>query len=216
MAGYKAHMAFGIFTAVAWSVFLLFVSVISYWLVPCVLLLTLIGAFLPDLDSDTGLPLRVLLIISSLLVCSIVGYFFVEKGMEIITLLASITLTYIFIYYFVGGLIKKITRHRGIFHSIPAVLLSFLLTLTLLNHFDISVLVKIILSLSVGVGYLSHLILDEMNSIVNLEGMPFIPKRSLGTALKFYSNEWKVSVFIYLTITYLVIHNWSLFKIFFY
>ena len=75
------------------------------------------------------------------------------------------------------------------FHSIPAAVLSFLITLTILsfciNLFDR----RLILSLSVGIGYLCHLILDELNSVVNLEGIPIIPNKSLGTALKFFSKN---------------------------
>ena len=82
----------------------------------------------------------------------------------------------------------KITVHRGMFHSIPAAVLSSLITLSILNIYIDSVDLKLLFSISVGIGYLCHLVLDELNSAVNLGGMPFVPNKSLGSALKFVSK----------------------------
>ena len=103
--------------------------------------------------------------------------------------------------------VEKLTHHRGIFHSLPAVLLSVLLTLTLMDYFVMDTKVKMTISFAVGIGYLCHLILDEINSIVNLEGIPFIPKKSIGTALKFYSKDWKITVGVYLLTGWLLFQN---------
>ena len=75
MASYKAHMAFGVLTALGWSFILVTFSFISIWTMPLVLILTVIGAFLPDLDSDTGLPLKILLNVFSILVSCLVGIY---------------------------------------------------------------------------------------------------------------------------------------------
>ena len=180
MASYKAHMAFGVLTAFGWSFILVTFSFISIWTIPLVLILTVIGAFLPDLDSDTGLPLKILLNLFSILVSCLVGIYLLNSDKyEFTTSILCIFFSYGFSYFGIGGIIKKITRHRGIFHSIPSVFLSVLITLSCLNYFSLSSNIKMILSISIGVGYLSHLILDEMNSLVNLEGVPFIPKKSL-------------------------------------
>ena len=216
MASYKSHMAFGIFTAIGWSALLFSFSFISIWLVPLIILLTVIGSFLPDLDSDTGLPLKILLTITSMIGSLVAGFyvFSIEK-ISLILSLFYIFLSYIFIYFGIGGIVKKITRHRGIFHSIPSVFLSILLTLTFLKGFSIDLNIKMILSMSVGVGYLCHLILDEMNSVVNLEGIPFIPKKSLGTALKLYSSHWKITLLVYLAIAVLLLNNWEIINTFY-
>jgi membrane-bound metal-dependent hydrolase YbcI (DUF457 family) len=174
-------------------------------------MITVISAFLPDLDSDTGIPLKILLTTLSFIGGGIIGWILFKVDNFSLTHLILYTLSFIlFIYYGVGGLIKKMTHHRGIFHSIPSVFLSILLTLTFLNYFSITNSLKFVLSLSVGIGYLSHLILDEMNSIVNLEGIPFIPKKSLGTALKLYSSRWVITLLIYSIIIFLFVHNWTI------
>ena len=211
MASYKAHMAFGIFTALGWSILLFALSLISIWLLPLVLFSNVIGSFLPDLDSDTGLPLKVLLIVFSMLVSCLVGVFlFISDKYQFTTSVLYMFLSYVFSYFGIGGVIKKITRHRGIFHSIPSVFLSILLTLTCLNYFSLNPNIKMILSISIGIGYLSHLILDEMNSLVNLEGVPFIPKKSLGSALKLYSNKWKITLIVYAAVILLFMKNWKI------
>ena len=212
MAGYKAHMAFGIATAICWSILLIFLSVISLWFIPIIFFITVIGAFLPDLDSDSGLPIKILLIVVSL--CFVVFYLSYVSTMEqknIYSIIGYSIFIMLFVYYVIGGVIKKLTHHRGIFHSVPAVFLSILLSFTVVNIIDFGLELKVILSLSVGVGYLSHLVLDEMNSVVNLEGIPFIPKKSVGSALKIYSNNIKVTFGVYLLIIILVYYHWNLF-----
>jgi hypothetical protein len=89
------------------------------------------------------------------------------------------------------------------------VLLSALLTLTLLNQIELDVNIKIIISLGVGFGYLCHLILDELNSAVNLGGIPFIPNKSIGTAVKLYSKNWKISLGVYGITGWLLFQNWE-------
>lgn len=216
MASYKAHMAFGVLTAVVWCIVALLFSIVSIWFIPFVFFATIIGAFLPDLDSDTGFPLKILLTVFSIVGGLIVAWITINSENNspfIISLYALISI--LFIYFGIGGIFKKITRHRGIFHSVPAVLLSFLLTLSLMDYFPVEFKVKMVLSLGVGIGYLCHLILDELYSIVNLGGMPFIPKKSIGTALKFYSKNWKINLGVYALIGWLLFKNHDMIKIYF-
>ena len=60
---------------------------------------------------------------------------------------------------------------------------------------------------SVVVGYLCHLILDELNSAVNLSGTPFIPKKSLGSALKLTVQSRILTIFMYIVLLLLVFVN---------
>ena len=65
------------------------------------------------------------------------------------------------------------------------------------------------ISLAVGIGYLSHLILDELNSVVNLKGIPFVPNKSSGSALKMYSNNRIVTLFVYISVIFLGYYNFE-------
>ena len=210
MAGYKAHMAFGMVTATGWTFIVIMLSLVSVWFLPIIFIATVVGAFLPDLDSDTSAPLKILLVIFSVLGSAVAGWIvFNQEDSSWLRLCGISAFSGLFIYYGIGGIFKKLTHHRGIFHSIPAVLLSALLTLTLLNQIDLDVNIKIIISLSVGFGYLCHLILDELNSAVNLGGIPFIPNKSIGTAVKIYSKNWKISLGVYGITGWLIFQNWK-------
>ena len=209
MANFKGHLAFGMATALAWSGIVAYLSILHPVFLPIIFIVTVLGSFLPDLDSDNGIPLRILLILTSVIAGFYVGYFSYQKFTDNSILNAGLYAlgSALFNYFVLGGFFKKITVHRGMFHSIPAAVLSFLITLTILsfciNLFDR----RLILSLSVGIGYLCHLILDELNSVVNLEGIPFIPNKSLGTALKFFSKNRLINILIYLLILILFIYN---------
>ena len=210
MAGYKAHMAFGMVTAAGWTFFVITLSLVSGWLLPIIFIATVAGAFLPDLDSDTSAPLKILLVIFSLLGSAVAGWIvFNQEDSSWLRLGGMSAFSGLFIYYGIGGIFKKLTNHRGIFHSIPAVVLSAMLTLTLLNQIDLDLNIKMMVSLGVGLGYLCHLILDELNSTVNLGGIPFIPNKSIGTALKLYSKNWKISLGVYGITGWLLFQNWE-------
>ena len=210
MAGYKAHMAFGMVTGLAVSTAAVGLSAVVFWFSPLVFLATVFGAFIPDLDSDTGLPLKILLTMLSIVGAVMVGYYFFQAGADSLMTIVGFPLTAaLFIYYVFGGIFKKLTRHRGIFHSIPAAILSILITFSVLQpfHFDPNVLMMV--SLAVGIGYVSHLVLDELNSTVNLGGIPFIPNKAIGTALKFYSNNMVINGALYTTILVLGYYHWD-------
>ena len=210
MAGYKAHMAFGMVTAAGWTFIVITVSLVSVWFLPLIFVATVVRAFLPDLDSDTSAPLKILLIIFSVLGSAVAGWIvFNQEDSSWLRLGGMSAFSGLFIYYGIGGIFKKLTNHRGIFHSIPAVVLSAMLTLTLLNQIDLDLNIKMMVSLGVGLGYLCHLILDELNSTVNLGGIPFIPNKSIGTALKLYSKNWKISLGVYVITGWLLFQNWE-------
>ena len=210
MAGYKAHMAFGMVTAAGWTIIVIMLSLVSVWFLPIIFIATVVGAFLPDLDSDTSAPLKILLIIFSVLGSAVAGWIvFNQEDSSWLRLGGMSAFSGLFIYYGIGGIFKKLTNHRGIFHSIPAVVLSAMLTLTLLNQIDLDLNIKTMVSLGVGLGYLCHLILDELNSTVNLGGIPFIPNKSIGTALKLYSKNWKISLGVYVITGWLLFQNWE-------
>ncbi len=112
--------------------FLVYFSYLNFSFIPLIFLTTIIGSFLPDLDSDQGTPLTVLLSLISLLSGMYVVYF-INTGTSDISFVESLgygIVYIIFMYYVIGGIFKKFTVHRGMFHSIPAILLSILISLT--------------------------------------------------------------------------------------
>jgi hypothetical protein len=93
---------------------------------------------------------------------------------------------YLFVRFGVTNIIRKYTVHRGMFHSIPACLtfagLAFLLA------GGTSVEVRYFKSGGVLIGFMSHLLLDEIYS-VEWKGGRYRFKKSFGTAFKFWGDD---------------------------
>ena len=149
------------------------------------------AGMLPDLDSDTGRPLDI--IFSQMAACL---PFLIVVQLPESTQLSTITLVFVAAYYFVKKPLRKIfekqTVHRGAFHSIPmGFLISLLITLAYRNE---GVLAWMI-GAGVLVGYLSHLLLDEIFSVDLLRVRV---KRSFGTALTLSTGSASLNILLYL------------------
>ena len=110
-------------------------------------------------------------------------------------------------YTLVQALFKRVTAHRGAFHSIPMAMIFGLVVVSALIPYKMKSTAIVALSMSVVVGYLCHLLLDELNSVVNLDGKPFRPKKSLGTAMKLTASTSLTTAFMYMTLSSLLFLN---------
>ena len=109
---------------------------------------------------------------------------------------------------------KKFTVHRGIFHSIPAALVATLATAWLLRFWQLAPIDILAISLALGAGFASHLILDEVYS-VDFDGGKFQPKSSLGSALALRAPSLPVTIAAYLALGVLLYVNWPLIEMVF-
>src|SRR5436190_7973919 len=85
---------------------------------------TAVGGMLPDLDSDSGVPVREMTSLAATVIPLLFYTRLKEAGMSHEGVLAGLVLCYIFIRYGLVHLFKYITVHRGMFHSIPAMLVA--------------------------------------------------------------------------------------------
>ncbi len=191
MANFRTHISFGAILAIAAVVFMLIVSltsnnIILLWVAAAVL----VGSFLPDLDSDDGMPFQIVFGAFSLLCAGGAFYYLYQNGQrDWLWLIITPLLTFIFVRFGVGYVFKKFTHHRGMFHSIPAVLISTLGAYIILRGFNLVAIDRAAIALAVGLGYLGHLALDEIYATVNFRGLSIKPSRSLGSALKLFSGS---------------------------
>jgi hypothetical protein len=206
MAGYKAHLATGLLIGVIATISAFVVLAIDILFSPFIFLAIVIGSFLPDLDSDTGMPVKMLFASLGMVTAIWAGYLMLERvGDEPYKSIATIMGAYCAVYIILQRIFKRFTKHRGLFHSILALLIAMLTLNYLLLIFEFSLVESGLLSVSLGVGYLGHLILDEINSVVNLSGIPFIPNKSLGSALKIVSKSKHVNVIAFTILSILFI-----------
>jgi hypothetical protein len=95
-------------------------------------------------------------------------------------------ITYAVVRYGGAFLLAKLTVHRGMFHSIPALLIAAELTFLAYHTDDLRV--RVLMAVGVGIGFLSHLVLDEMYS-VQWDGAKVRLAKSSGSAMKFFGSE---------------------------
>ena len=98
------------------------------------------------------------------------------------------------IRYVVSEVFKRLTVHRGMYHSIPAMLVAGLCVYLAYHSPDRNI--RVLLGCGVMLGFLSHLVLDEIYS-VDWRGMKPKLKSSAGSAVKFFSPSLFANVTCY-------------------
>ena len=121
---------------------------------------------------------------------------------QVIVVLAGL---YLFIRYGLAALFKRLTVHRGMYHSVPAMLIAGLAVHLLYSHPSLKL--RLYLAGGVMVGFLSHLVLDELYS-VDFMGVRVHLKKSAGSAVKFWSSDWAATAGTYLLLLGLAFAAW--------
>lgn len=145
-----------------------------------------VSGMLPDLDSDSGIPVRETIGFSAAVVPMLLMDRFKALDFTPSAMVLAGMLIYISIRFGVAEIFKRYTVHRGMWHSIPAAATAGLLAYLLCSDADMRI--KLFKSMAVVIGFMSHLILDEIYSIDTTKGVPRL-KKSFGTALKFWSTR---------------------------
>jgi hypothetical protein len=169
--------------------------------------LTVIGGLLPDLDSDSSVPVRELFSLLAA-VTPILLYEQIRDGHGLTTEQTFVVLgaVYLGVRYGLARLFKSLTVHRGMFHSIPAMLIAGL-AVFLANRTG-SQTDRLYLAGAATLGYLSHLVLDELYA-VNFIGRPVRFNRFAGSALKLASRSLPATVCTYAVLAVLAWLAWN-------
>ncbi len=169
--------------------------------------LTTLGGLLPDLDSDSGVPVRELFGVSAAVAPFLLfRRVYAECGQSIEQTLVVLAAVYILIRYVLAHIFKRFSVHRGMFHSIPALLIAGLTTYLLYPNDDVRL--RTFLAGAVMLGFLSHLILDEIYS-VDFMGARLQLNKYAGSAVKFVSKSWPATLTTYLLLAWLVWLAWQ-------
>lgn len=227
MADFKTHVTVGAATGFA-------VAIISYnWnLIPnaymavIVFFATVIGSFLPDMDSGPGIPLKIIFTVYAYFMAAISLYWMHVAGASLPLKIFVPVASWVFVIKFLKELFKKHTSHRGIFHSTPVWIACFLICLFIASTTRLSVREQFVIAFAVSTGYLCHLVLDELWSLnIVSEGLfgdkkytmdqlwhkKFGRKKSLGTALDlgFNSKERIPGILAWITVVVFLILDWN-------
>ncbi len=205
MAGFKTHITTSTLLGIGGgaAAFLRF----RVPLPTCVLAAGLcsVSGMLPDLDSGPGVPLRE----STAFAAAVVPMMLLDRMEQLGWAPETIVLVggaiYLSIRFGVGWLLRHCTVHRGMFHSLPAAIIAAELTFLICAHGHENIGHRIFNAGAVFVGFMSHLVLDEIWSI---DLMHVRIKSSFGTALKIWGEKFLPNLAAYailLVLTFAVV-----------
>jgi len=167
----------------------------------CVLSAGLCGlaGMLPDLDSDSGVPVRETMTFAAAVVPMLMIDRFQAMGWSHETMVLAGGLIYFGVRFGVSKLIKRYTVHRGMWHSLPAAAIFGLLAFLICSCEDMTL--RLFKTGAVVLGYMVHLTLDEIWAV---DLKKFRLKKSFGTAIKLWGNKRWANVSVYAKLGFLV------------
>jgi membrane-bound metal-dependent hydrolase YbcI (DUF457 family) len=140
-----------------------------------------VSGMLPDLDSGPGRPLRESVTFAAAVVPMLMIDRFKRLGMTPDAMVLSGGLIYLSIRFGAAWVLRHWSVHRGMFHSLPTALIFSELAFLLCSSGGLPL--RFFEAGAVMIGFLSHLILDEIWS-VEWRGLRPHLKYTFGTAFK--------------------------------
>lgn len=199
MADFKTHWRVGLVTSTAGACIAHWQGLAPPKLLPLLVSCGWIGSIIPDIDSDTSKPRRLIFNGLSFILPAALIYRveWVHQSPERAVLFGG--LCALFVLYPLKWFFGKCTRHRGAYHSVPAALIYGTLCALLAHHEDAPRSLQVAISSVATLGFLTHLILDELWA-VDFNGNLPRRKRSFGTALSWRVTRPHINMILYLTL----------------
>ena len=174
--------------------------------------LAALGGLLPDLDLPTSRPVRELFGL-----VAAIGPLIVAPGLlrllkipvDAETILLALVVLYLAVRFGAPEAIRLLAKHRGMFHSIPALVIAA--ETVYLTYPNASARVRLLMAGGIGCGFLSHLLLDELYSLHWKDGR-LVAKTSSGTAIKVVGPRFVPNVLTYalvMALSYSVLAEWG-------
>jgi membrane-bound metal-dependent hydrolase YbcI (DUF457 family) len=191
LAAFRTHLVVGLGVGGAWGLTALLAGLAGPRESLLCFALGTLGAVLPDLDADGSAPARAVYATASLATAFLALYLLSPRFPTVAELALLGLAVFLVTRTALAALLGRSTHHRGMLHSLPAVLVAGASTAALAHHgFGAEAFGAWLAGLSVALGYLSHLLADELAAL-NLLGAR--SRRSLGSALKLWSRRGPVA-----------------------
>lgn len=153
-----------------------------------------VSGMLPDLDSNSGRPLREATALGAAVIPMLMVDRLQKMELKQDTMVLIAIIAYVVIRFVLAEIFRRYTVHRGMWHSIPAAAICGMVAFLVMSHEDITI--RLFKTSGVVLGFLSHLILDEIWSIDFRKGS-YQFKSSFGTALKLWGGSRFANVVTY-------------------
>ncbi|MBA3481125.1 MAG: metal-dependent hydrolase [Pirellulales bacterium] len=185
MAGFKTHITTSCFLGGGYA------ALGAYYGLPIEAALVAgglcgIGGMLPDIDSDSGVPVRETMGFAAAVTPMLLVDRFQHLGLNYEQMVLAAGASYLSVRFGFARLLKNYTVHRGMFHSIPALLIFTGVAFLLCGYGNLHL--RYFKAAGVFIGVLSHLMLDEIFA-VEWTGGRWRFKKSFGTALKLWGDS---------------------------
>lgn len=182
MANFRTHIQFAAVGSGVLSALLLSGKVLSPAEAALCALAGALGGILPDIDSDNSHSLDILFAILSSVAAGLCLVLMLDKW-PLYWVLGAALGVFILLQVPVRMLFAAFTVHRGVFHSLAACLLFTFLVAACSAYLGANAIFSWFLGAFTGLGFLLHLLLDEIYSV---DFMNAKIKRSFGSALKLW------------------------------
>ncbi len=208
MGNYRQHLTFASVLGGAYAFGAAFCAGLHWVYGTVAALLTALGGLLPDLDHPIGVEMKgftgILGVLTAVAVWHRVGKGVPDLPFELHMWTA--VLAYILIRHGMRRVFSKMMVHRGISHSFPTCAVWG--AIFYLGYPTQSTLLRVIMASAVILGFLSHLLLDEICS-VDITGARI--KRSFGSAMKFWAPSMTATIAMYgllSLLSYHIVEGW--------
>ena len=159
-----------------------------------------VAGMLPDLDSGPGIPMRESVAFAAAVIPVMLLPRLEQFSLPTEALIIACGAIYLLIRFGVTYLLKNFAVHRGMFHSVPSAAVAGLTAFLAFAAED--PLHRYFVASAVVLGFLTHLILDEIWSVKLGMFGPKV-KKSFGTAMKFHGKEAWANIVTYLLVVVL-------------
>jgi hypothetical protein len=184
MANFQTHLNGGIFVSVATVLGLHGAGLVEQGATLGYFALGVAGSLLPDIDADASKPVRAFFNVLGVAVAFAMTLPLIGRFLPLEVALIWVGV-FLCVRYLIIEIFTRATVHRGIWHSwlgiAAAALAAVNIAYWVMNRSAESAWIA---GFMVGIGYLTHLVLDELYSVDLLNSRV---KRSFGTALKPFS-----------------------------
>ncbi len=193
MANFKTHLNVAVLVSGVTATTVASIGLVEVHQTPVLFALGVLGGLLPDIDADNSTPVRLAFGLLGLIgAFTAVFYALAHYRLSIGELCLLAGGAFALVRYVIFELFLRLTEHRGVFHSLLAVVFFTCLTTSLSYHLTAaSPTLAWLHGLAVALGYATHLVLDELFSVDLLGGRL---KRSFGTALKPFGSDLKATL----------------------
>jgi hypothetical protein len=186
MANFPTHIAVGTVVSGALATVTVAADMVAPENIVAVTLAGVLGSVLPDIDLEDSRPARAMF--SGLAVFfSFAVLFGLERKYSIAEMFVLWLGTFFFVRYIAKELFFRFSYHRGVWHSLLAlVFCAFVTAWVFYRLLGRDASVAWLAAGFMGIGFLTHLILDEIYSV---DVMDTRIKASFGTALKLFDGR---------------------------